>query len=141
MPWPFSPKYPEKSPDYANEKEYDYIIIGGGTSGCVLASHLSSSTTQKILLLERGPANDTYLSRIPLLSSNIYSPSSGAKSWFCSPMKHCNDRESLVFRAELLGGGSRVNNEVYTQGTKGDYEEWKEMGCEGWGWKDVEPYF
>ncbi|TGO25930.1 hypothetical protein BPAE_0069g00020 [Botrytis paeoniae] len=141
MPWPFSPKYPERTPEYANEDEYDYIIIGGETSGCVLASHLSSSTTQKILLLERGPTNDTYLSRISLLSSNIYSPSSGAKSWFCSPMKHCNDRESLVFRAELLGGGSRVNNEVYTRGTKGDYEEWKEMGCEGWGWKDVEPYF
>lgn len=56
-------------------------------------------------------------------------------------MKYCNDRESLVFRAELLGGASRVNNEVYTRGTKGDYEGWKEMGCEGWGWKDVEPYF
>ncbi|KAF7902998.1 hypothetical protein EAF00_002900 [Botryotinia globosa] len=126
MRWPFSPKNPQKSPDYADEKEYDYIIIGGGTSGCVLASHLSSSTTHKILLLERGPANDTYLSRIPLLSSNVYDPSSGAKSWFCAPMKHCNDR---------------VNNEVYTRETKGDYEGWKEMGCEGWGWEGVEPYF
>lgn len=56
-------------------------------------------------------------------------------------MSHCNGKQSFVFRADVLGGASRLNSEVYTRGTKGDYELWKKMGNEKWGWEDVEPVF
>lgn len=94
-----------------------------------------------MLVLERGVANYTWLSRIPLLSSDIISPDMGATSWYSEPMKHCDNRRDLLFLGEVLGGSSRINGMVYTRGNAADYDAWKSMGHPDWSFDKVLPYF
>lgn len=112
-----------------------------GTAGCALASRLSEDPNVTVLVLERGPANDTWMSRIPLASSNILRADGGATSWNCEPMRACDDRRSLVFRAEVMGGGSRINSMVYTRGPAADYDDWAALGHPDWSYEKVLPYF
>lgn len=113
----------------------------GGTAGCVLASRLSEDSNTSVLLLERGPVNDTWMSRIPLVSSNILRADGGATSWYSEPLKYCDNRQSLAFRAEVLGGGSRINSMVYTRSTAADYDLWARLGHPDWSYEKLLPYF
>lgn len=106
-----------------------------------MASRLSEDPNVSVLLLERGPAYDTLMSRISLVSSNILRSDGGASSWNCEPMKYCDDRRSLFFCGEILGGGSRVNGMVYTRGTPSDYDAWAALGHPDWSYEKVLPYF
>ncbi|KAG9237429.1 hypothetical protein BJ875DRAFT_370072 [Amylocarpus encephaloides] len=141
MWFPFSPRYPERRADEVDSKEYDYIVVGGGTAGCALASRLSEDPEISVLLLERGPVNDTWLSRVPLIGSNILTSDWGAANWLCEPMKFCNDRRSRFFCGEVLGGGSRINGMVYTRGTAADFNAWGALGHPEWSYDKVLPYF
>ena len=94
-----------------------------------------------MLLLERGVANDTYMSRIPLVSSNILNTDMGATSWYSEPMEYCENRRGLLFCGEVLGGGSRINGMVYTRGSVADYDTWSAMGHPEWSYEKVLPYF
>ncbi|KAM0156385.1 hypothetical protein ACHAPG_005372 [Botrytis cinerea] len=141
MWWPFGKKYPEHHPEHANGQTYDYIVIGGGTAGCALTSRLSEDPNVSVLLLERGPANDNFMSRIPIVSSNILRADGGASSWECEPMKYCNNRRSLAFCGEVMGGGSRINSMVYTRGTAADYDAWAQLGHPDWSFEKLLPYF
>jgi choline dehydrogenase len=113
----------------------------GGTAGCVLASRLSDDSKTSVLLLESGPANDTWASRVPLMSGNIHDPSTGAVNWLCEPMRNCEDRQIPVFRGEALGGTSRVNALLYTRGAAADYDAWSFLGHPEWSYKNVLQYF
>lgn len=113
----------------------------GCIAGCTLASRLSEDPETTVLLLERGPANDTWMSRIPIVSSDLYHPSNGAAFWVCEPMKHCNDRKTSVFCSETLGGGSRINAMIYTRGIAAEYDAWADMGHSNWSYKKVLPCF
>jgi len=113
----------------------------GGTAGCVLASRLSEDPETSVLVLERGVANDTWLSRIPMISFNIYDPRFGAVSWDSEPLKHCDNRKLPLFTAEVLGGNSRINGTVYTRGSAADYNAWAAMGRTDWSYDKVLPYF
>lgn len=106
-----------------------------------MASRLSEDPNTSVLLLERGIANDTWKSRIPLLSSDIWSPSTGAKTWYSEPMKDCDDRRKLLVLGEVLGGTSRINGMIYTRGSVADYDAWSSMGHPEWGYEKVLPYF
>ncbi|KAF7918335.1 hypothetical protein EAE99_008931 [Botrytis elliptica] len=141
MWWPFSKKYPERHPKCADGQAYDYIVIGGGTAGCVLTSRLSEDPNVSVLLLERGPANDNFMSRIPIVSSNILRSDGGASSWKCEPMKYCDNRRSLAFCGEVMGGGSRINSMVYTRGTAADYDSWAQLGHLEWSYDKLLSYF
>ncbi|KAL8929677.1 MAG: hypothetical protein Q9172_000356 [Xanthocarpia lactea] len=141
MWWPIGGRYPERRPEDIDTHEYDYVVIGGGTAGCVLASRLSEDPNRSVLVLERGLANNTWMSRIPLVGSNILSPDMGAVSWYSEPMKHCNDRPDLVFRGEVLGGTSRINGMIYTRGSVADYDSWASTGYPEWAYDKVLPYF
>ncbi|KAF7874309.1 hypothetical protein EAF04_002981 [Stromatinia cepivora] len=141
MWWPLSKRYPECRPEEVDSQTYDYIVVGGGTAGCVLASRLSEDPNVSVLVLERGPANDTWLSRNPLITSDPTISTFGATRWKCEPMKYCDDRRSGVIRGEVLGGTSRINSMIYTRGTKADYDAWAALGHPDWSYDKLLPYF
>ncbi|KAF7956579.1 hypothetical protein EAE96_003913 [Botrytis aclada] len=149
MWWPFGKKYPERHLEYADGQAYNYIVIGAYTypqikrrySWLSLTSRLSEDPNVSVLLLERGPANDNFMSRIPIVSSNILRADGVASSWECEPMKHCDDRRSLAFCGEVMGGGSRINSMVYTRGTAADYDSWAQLGHPDWSYDKLLPYF
>ncbi|KAI0351193.1 alcohol oxidase [Trametes cingulata] len=130
------------SPEVSTETyTYDYIIVGGGTAGSVLASRLSEDPSVSVLVIEQGPVADTWASRVPVISGNPYRNGTLASTWWSLPMPQVNGRAIQVMRGEALGGTSRINSLLYTRGPPGDYNRWRELGCEGWGYEDLEPYF
>lgn len=94
-----------------------------------------------MLLLERGNVADSWVSKVPLMSSNLFREGTQAARWETLPMPDVDNRVLEVVRGEALGGTSRVNGMVYTRGAPGDYNRWKEMGHSNWGYDDLEPYF
>ncbi|KZV70479.1 GMC oxidoreductase [Peniophora sp. CONT] len=136
----FLSKYPELDVgDIADE--YDYIIVGGGTAGCVLANRLSASGAHRVLLVERGPVANTFKSRIPLLSmSHQDNPTFVEETRSTTqPSMDGLDESCLVGRG--LGGTSRINAMIYTRGLPAEYNAWKDAGRAGWGWEDLQPLF
>ncbi|TIS42505.1 GMC family oxidoreductase [Mesorhizobium sp.] len=126
--------------DTTVNKEYDYVVVGGGSAGCVVASRLSEDPTIRVLLLEAGAKNDSPLVRWPA----GYARLQGSKvrwEWSTVPQKHLDNRELLFPQGKLLGGGSSVNSMVYIRGNRRDYDSWLEQGNEGWGYDDLLPYF
>lgn len=93
-----------------------------------MASRLSEDPNRSVLVLERGLANSTWMSRIPLVGSNILNPDMGAVSWYSEAMKHCGDRPDLVCCGEALGGTSPINGMIYTRGSVADYDSWASTG-------------
>ncbi|KEY73561.1 hypothetical protein S7711_09821 [Stachybotrys chartarum IBT 7711] len=137
----FTAPYPECSAKDVGGKAFDYIIIGGGTAGCVVASRLSEDENISVLVLERGRVMDTWMSRTPLASQDYRNKSSQAVWRPSLPMKACNNRIGDIWVAEALGGSSRINGMLYTRSSAADYNHWKNMGHPTWGYHDVEPYF
>lgn len=113
----------------------------GGTAGCALTSRLSEDPNVSVLLLERGAANDNFMSRVPIVSSNILRADGGASSWNCEPMNYCDDRKGLSFCGEVMGGGSRINGMVYTRGTAAYHDAWTTLGYPDWSYEKLLPYF
>ncbi|MDP6095374.1 MAG: GMC family oxidoreductase N-terminal domain-containing protein [Gammaproteobacteria bacterium] len=121
-------------------KDYDFVIVGGGSAGCVLAARMSENTGISVLLLEAG-GNDWHpLYKVP---AGFAKMTKGIGSWgyHTVPQKHLNNRVINYTQAKVIGGGSTINAQIYTRGNRLDYEEWRQLGCEGWGYEDVLPYF
>ncbi|KAI0347244.1 GMC oxidoreductase [Trametopsis cervina] len=140
--WPFSTteRYTTYRPQDLDHQEFDYIVVGGGTGGCVLAARLSEDPKTRVLLIERGPIVDTWLSHVPLLSVDFRAASSPTYKWKSTSDNLYQSGESLV-AGRALGGTSKVNAHVYTRAVPGEYNAWEQAGRKGWGWKSVEPYF
>lgn len=121
--------------------QYDYIIVGGGSAGCVLANRLSTNPRHRVCLLEAGPDDDSLFVRMP--AGVIALMRSNKRNWrfWTTPQKHLNNRETYVPRGKMLGGSSSVNAMVYTRGHKWDYDHWAELGNEGWDYDSILPYF
>lgn len=120
---------------------YDYIIIGGGSAGCVMAARLSEMPDARVLLLEAGPKDTNPYIHMPVGFSKM---TSGNLIWGyeTEPLKHANNRKAVYPQARVLGGGSSINAEIYTRGVPEDYDHWaQEMGCKGWGWHDLKSCF
>lgn len=120
---------------------YDYIIIGGGSAGCVLAARLSEMPDAKVLLLEAGPKDINPYIHVPV---GFYKMTSGPLTWgyTTAAQRHANGRQTIYPQARVLGGGSSINAEIYTRGCPEDYDGWaEELGCKGWSAKDLQPYF
>ncbi|KXN89708.1 L-sorbose 1-dehydrogenase [Leucoagaricus sp. SymC.cos] len=129
--WPFTSSYPKVALEDLREK-YDYIIVGGGTAGCVLANRLSASADKTVLLIERGPIADDWASRVPLLSSDFSSDGSRSQKR-SSEYQPAAGRKFEFVNGSALGGSSRINQMLYARGAKAEYDLWASIGCEGWG--------
>ncbi|KAK6953887.1 hypothetical protein Daesc_003849 [Daldinia eschscholtzii] len=140
--WPFSP-YPEHSPSSVDGKTYDYVIVGGGTSGCVVASRLSEDNNVSVLLIEKGHVNDNIVSRMPLLSQNMFLGDilQVQSNRWSEPLPGANRRRNRLWAVEGIGGATRMNGMLWTRGFPGDYATWSEMGLGDWAYNKVEPYF
>ncbi len=119
---------------------YDYIIVGGGSAGCVLAARLSENDAQ-VLLLESGPKDTNRYIHMPVGFAFL---TSGPLTWGyeTTPLRHANNRTVVYPQARVLGGGSSINAEIYTRGCPEDYDSWAaDHGCKGWASKNLQPYF
>ncbi|KIO06770.1 GMC oxidoreductase [Pisolithus tinctorius Marx 270] len=135
--WPFSISLPSLKD---LDEEYDYVIVGGGTAGCVLANRISTDPQNKVLLVERGPADDSWASRIPLFSANFAEDHKLARK-LDSEEEPVIGRPVDIFQGNGLGGSTRINHMFYTRGPSGQYDRWERNGAEGWGFKSLIPYF
>lgn len=121
--------------------QYDYVIAGGGSAGCVLANRLSANPDVNVLLLEAGRADGHPYIHMPVGFAKL---TGNTHSWGYKtvPQKHLDNREVWYTQARVLGGGSSINAQVYTRGHKLDYDAWEtEAGAQGWRYDDVLPYF
>lgn len=120
---------------------FDYIIVGGGSAGCVLANRLSASGKHTVALLEAGGTHRSPLVTIPFNLGVVVT--SGLKNWRFQtvPQEGLNGRTGYQPRGKALGGSSSINAMLYLRGAKEDYDLWESMGNPGWSYKDVLPYF
>jgi choline dehydrogenase-like flavoprotein len=120
---------------------FDYIIVGGGPAGCVLAHRLSEDSSLKVLLLEAGGGDWHPLFHMPAGFARM---TKGVASWgwHTVPQKHMKGRVLRYTQAKVIGGGSSINAQLYTRGNAADYDLWaSEEGCAGWDYRSVLPYF
>jgi choline dehydrogenase len=119
---------------------YDYVIVGAGSAGCVLASRLSEDPAVEVLLIEAGGRDTSDLIHMPagfpalMRTDKDWDHSSGYEP-------HCDNRRIYLPRGRVLGGSSSINFMVYIRGHRLDYDEWRDLGCAGWGWAEILPCF
>ena len=123
------------------EDVFDYIVTGAGSAGCVVAARLSESGKHSVLLLEAGPPDTNPWIHIPLGFARTYVNPKVNWKFETQPQPQLHDRRLYLPRGKTLGGSSSINGMVYIRGNHGDYDEWRQRGCDGWDWDSVLPYF
>ncbi len=123
---------------------FDYVVVGGGSAGCVLAARLTEDPSTTVCLLEAGGEGKSVLVRAPLgIAAMVSAKPFAINNWAFNsvPQTELNDRTTFHPRGKALGGSSAINAQLYIRGQKQDYDSWVEQGAEGWSFDEVLPYF
>ncbi|WP_170525455.1 GMC family oxidoreductase [Ruegeria arenilitoris] len=123
--------------------QFDYVIVGGGSAGCVLANRLSANPGTRVCLLEAGGGGNSILVRMPAAVVAMLPGRPKINNWAFEtvPQPGLNGRTGYQPRGRALGGSSAINAMLYVRGQRQDYDGWADLGCEGWDWDSVLPYF
>ncbi len=125
----------------AIEGEFDYIIVGAGSAGCVLANRLSADSSKRVLVLEAGGQDNWIWFHIPV--GYLFAIGNPRSDWMfkTEPDEGLNGRSLAYPRGKVIGGSSAINAMIYMRGQAADYDHWRQLGLSGWGWNDVLPIF
>jgi choline dehydrogenase len=121
--------------------EFDYVIVGAGSAGCVLANRLSADGKNSVLLLEAGPKDSNLWIHVPLGYAKLFKDKSVNWMYQTEPEPGLGGRQVFQPRGKVLGGSSSINGLLYVRGQHEDYDRWRQHGNTGWGYEDVLPYF
>ena len=121
--------------------DYDYIILGAGSAGCVLANRLSLDPSNKVLLLEAGGTDRRFFIQMPIGYGKTYHQKAVNWMYMTEPSPDADNKPSYWPRGKVLGGSSSINAMVYVRGNPRDFDEWSELGNSGWSYNEVLPYF
>src|SRR3546814_646700 len=122
-------------------QSYDYVVVGAGSAGCVLAARLSENGRHRVLLLEAGPDDRRFWIQVPVGYGRSFYDARVNWMYMTEPVAGLGGRRSYWPRGKVLGGSSSINAMVYIRGQAEDYEGWKAAGNPGWGWDDILPLY
>jgi choline dehydrogenase len=121
---------------------YDYVIVGGGSAGAIVAARLAEDPNSRVVVLEAGPENTSYWSRVPLgFAKILFNPRFMWLEWRTQPDESLGGKVYGLPHGKLLGGSSAINGLVHVRGNPGDYDEWEHVGATGWNYESLLPYF
>src|SRR5277367_308231 len=124
-----------------DSQHFDYIIVGAGSAGCVLANRLTASGRHRLLLLEAGGPDSNLWIHIPLGYGKLFANAKVNWLYSTEPEPELNNRQIIQPRGKVLGGSSSINGLLYIRGQHEDYDHWRQLGNTGWAFEDVLPYF
>jgi choline dehydrogenase len=125
----------------APNSEFDFVIAGAGSAGCVLANRLTQSGQFTVLLIEAGGPDNNINIHIPVLVANLLRDERFTWPFMTEPQLNLNGKPQLWVRGKVLGGSGSINGGLFVRGDPLEYDSWREQGCKGWGYSDLLPYF
>jgi len=120
---------------------FDYVIVGGGSAGCVLANRLSQDLSTRVCLLEAGPADNSWMIHAPVGVLGLMRSKTLNWAYWTEPQPQLDYRRMFCPRGKTLGGSSSINAMIYTRGHPSDYDHWAALGNRGWSYREMLPYF
>ena len=123
------------------DEDFDLIIVGAGSAGCVLADRLSASGRYRVVLIEAGPRDNSLWIHLPIGYGKTMWDAKLNWRFYTEPEPNMEGRRIYWPRGRVLGGSSAINGLIVVRGQPGDYDRWRDLGNPGWGWDDVLPYF
>ena len=124
-----------------NSEHFDYIVVGAGSAGCVLANRLTASGRHRVLLLEAGGHDRHFWIHVPLGFAKLFNDATVNWLYKSEPEPELNNRQIIQPRGKVIGGSSSINGLLYIRGQHEDYDHWRQLGNAGWSFQDVLPYF
>jgi choline dehydrogenase len=124
-----------------DNSEFDYVVVGAGSSGCVMAAKLSAGGQHRVLLLEAGGRDTSFNIKVPLFVAHVLNDESLIWPYMTEPQTHLNGQPQRWTRGRVIGGCSSINGNLFVRGDPKEYDYWRNLGCAGWGYDDMLPIF